>query len=245
MRNFALLFVLLFGFASAVFSQTPVQEIVYLKNGSVIKGIIIEQVLNQSIKIRTADGSTFVYKIGEVEKITKEVADSNTYNRRSSGSGGENEITGYRGFADMGYTVGIGEWKAGRIEVTTSHGYQFTPYLFMGGGTGIHYYCTDGAEETVVPLFVDFRANFIKGKIVPFARIKAGYSFDTSESFEGLGFYIAPSAGVKFMVSDNFAINFSLGYTSQLVDSYYEDYYYEYSSTENLGGITFKTGFEF
>ena len=43
------------------------QEVVYLKNGSIIRGTVIEQVPGQSLKIQTADG-----KMSEVEKITKE-----------------------------------------------------------------------------------------------------------------------------------------------------------------------------
>lgn len=47
-------------------------DVVYLKNGSIIKGTIIEQVPNVSLKIETRDGSVFVYKIEEIEKMTKE-----------------------------------------------------------------------------------------------------------------------------------------------------------------------------
>ena len=48
------------------------QEVVYLKNGSVIRGVIIEQIPNQSVKIQTSDGNIFVYELSQVEKITKE-----------------------------------------------------------------------------------------------------------------------------------------------------------------------------
>ena len=54
------------------FAQSNYQDVVYLKNGSVIRGVIIEQVPNESLKITTTDGNLFVYKIGEVEKIAKE-----------------------------------------------------------------------------------------------------------------------------------------------------------------------------
>lgn len=47
-------------------------DVLYLKNGSVIRGVIIEQEPNVQIKIKTNDGSIFVYKMEEVEKITKE-----------------------------------------------------------------------------------------------------------------------------------------------------------------------------
>jgi len=47
-------------------------DVVYLKNGSIIKGLIMEQIPNESLKIQTSDGSLFVYKMEEVVKITKE-----------------------------------------------------------------------------------------------------------------------------------------------------------------------------
>ena len=49
-------------------------DVVYLKNGSIIKGMIIEQTPNVSLKIQTRDGSVFVYKMDEVEKMTKELS---------------------------------------------------------------------------------------------------------------------------------------------------------------------------
>lgn len=59
--------------------ETPTQEkkveyvdVVYLKNGSIIRGLIMEQIPNESLKIQTSDGSLFVYKMEEVVKITKE-----------------------------------------------------------------------------------------------------------------------------------------------------------------------------
>jgi len=48
------------------------RDAVYLKNGSVIKGIIIENIPNVSIKLQTADGSIFIYKYEEIEKFAKE-----------------------------------------------------------------------------------------------------------------------------------------------------------------------------
>ncbi len=47
-------------------------EVVYLKNGSIIKCTVIEQVIDDYIKIKTSDGSIYVYKMTEVEKIVKD-----------------------------------------------------------------------------------------------------------------------------------------------------------------------------
>jgi len=53
-------------------AQDQKQDVVYLKNGSIIRGYIVEQIPNQTIKIKTSDGSVFVYSMNDVERITKE-----------------------------------------------------------------------------------------------------------------------------------------------------------------------------
>jgi hypothetical protein len=67
-----ILLFLLFSITLNVFAQTSLDEVVYLKNGSIIRGVIIEQVLNEKIKIQTYDGNVFVFMYDEIEKITKE-----------------------------------------------------------------------------------------------------------------------------------------------------------------------------
>ncbi len=59
-------------FAQTVNAQEGYEDVVYLKDGSVIRGLIIEQIPNVSIKIRTMDRNIFVYKIEDVLKMTKE-----------------------------------------------------------------------------------------------------------------------------------------------------------------------------
>lgn len=65
----SILFLFVFRIA---FSQTNLEEVVYLKNGSILRGTIIEQIPNQTLKIQTKDGSVFVCNFSEIEKITKE-----------------------------------------------------------------------------------------------------------------------------------------------------------------------------
>ena len=70
-RFYILALVALIGFAMPAAAQ-QYQEVVYLKNGSVIKGVVIEQVPGQSVKVQTQDGSIFVYEMSKVDKIVKE-----------------------------------------------------------------------------------------------------------------------------------------------------------------------------
>ena len=53
-------------------SAQELQDVVYLKNGSIIRGIIIEQIPNKTLKIKTADSSVFVFKMDDIERITRE-----------------------------------------------------------------------------------------------------------------------------------------------------------------------------
>ena len=58
MKKSILLFVCLLC-ATFAFAQQKVQDVVYLKNGSVIRGTITELKPSESVAIQTADGSIF------------------------------------------------------------------------------------------------------------------------------------------------------------------------------------------
>ncbi len=70
--RFVLLVIVLIFCAAALIAQTATRDVVYLKNGSVIHGMIIETIPNVSIKIQTADGNVFVYNFSDIEKYGKE-----------------------------------------------------------------------------------------------------------------------------------------------------------------------------
>ena len=201
------------------------QEVVYLKNGSVIKGVVIEQVPGVSLKIRTNDGSIFAYSMSEVEKISKEESATTRITSNSSGTASSLDF-GYRGFVDLGFTVGLGYDYGGRVAFFTSHGVQILPQLYVGGGVGVNYfYDLDGVS---IPLFVDVRTDLKKAKISPFVDLKLGYSVADIK-----GFYLSPTIGCRFN-------RFSLGlsYEMQKFD------FYGYSLT-NLDGLSIKLSFEF
>lgn len=65
-----------FAYNRNIFAQEQF-DIIYLKNGSKVIGIIVDQKSNQKIKIRTKDGSEYVYNLNEIEKIRKGVFEIN------------------------------------------------------------------------------------------------------------------------------------------------------------------------
>ena len=71
MKRTILFLVCLMGMTFA-FAQGNKQDVVYLKNGSIIRGEIIEMVSGETVKIMTVDGCLFVWDMDEVERITQE-----------------------------------------------------------------------------------------------------------------------------------------------------------------------------
>jgi TM2 domain-containing membrane protein YozV len=73
MKNFFLttIIFLILGI-SITYAQEVLQDVVYLKNGAIIHGVIVEQIPNESIKIKTNDGNIFVFKMTKIQKIAKE-----------------------------------------------------------------------------------------------------------------------------------------------------------------------------
>ena len=59
--------------ATAVLAQQDTRDVVHLKNGSIIKGRIVELVPAEQVRIETSDGSIFVFPMDEVLKIEAEL----------------------------------------------------------------------------------------------------------------------------------------------------------------------------
>lgn len=258
MKRFVILCAFLFVACTFIFAQERTIDAVYLKNGSIIKGEVIELITDSVVKIKTSDGSLFVYPFTDITKVAKEKAvNTNNYqyqkNKQEKNLRYQNypyKVRGYRGDVELSYLIGAGDFATDRVELTTSHGYQFNPYIYLGGGLGFQYW--GDQEFFTMPIFTDFRVNFMKGKIIPNAGVKLGIAAQLNDD-AAAGVYFNPSVGVKFMLSRKNAVNVSLGYTVQTLNSDYiygygngSDYgYYYYYGTTTFNSINFKVGYEF
>ena len=73
MLRFTLLTCLIaFAATSQVFAQ-QMEDVVYLEDGGVVRGTIVEQIPGKSLKIQTRDGSVFVFTMDEITKLAKEM----------------------------------------------------------------------------------------------------------------------------------------------------------------------------
>ena len=74
MKKILMLAVMLIASIST-FSQS-FRELVYLKNGSVIKGDIVEFLPDSLVKIEVADGSVYAFDYKEIERIIRDSKDA-------------------------------------------------------------------------------------------------------------------------------------------------------------------------
>ena len=144
---------------------------------------------------------------------------------------------GYRGMIEGGRTFHLEETTLQSTEFSTTHGYQFNPYLFIGAGVGFHFTSSE-TDMTYMPLYLDLRANLMRTKVSPFIDVKTGYTV-----LDAKGVYLNSSVGVNYNFYRLLSVYLKVGYTYQKVDSpIYANSDKEY---DNIGGITAKIGFEF
>ena len=170
-------------FCIIVYGQNP-NDIVYLKNGSIIKGIVTEQVLGYYLKIKTTDGNILFYKMDEIEKISKEESISNTnstlptnyqsveplFKKRSlyvemnvaytfSWLAGFNDATGFEGDLRSSYQAGLSLNYAINKNFGLESGVEF---LLFGGNKNSLSTDNSFTEGTIdlnyiqVPIFIKF-----------------------------------------------------------------------------------------
>ena len=172
---------------------------------------------------------------------------------------------GYHGFVDAGYCAYISQLAPSTVEVTTSHGYQFNPYIFLGAGVGFDFtgYCEWGEvsgrpynkreSKVDIPVFFNFHSNFTKTRFSPFVDIKAGAYVNN----EG-GIYMNGAVGCRYAIRDNMGISLSIGYEARKVtvdqiemttgnknNHYNYSFYYSKRPDQAIDGLVIKAGFDF
>lgn len=180
-----------------------------MKIDSVIKGVI----LLAASAIGTSSASAQYYEIAnQIPKLISPAL-SGSFN--------------YKGFIDAGYSKTFGSYDADFLEFSTSQGFQYASWFYMGVGLGVDVLFahksenwgewssysgfnkehTSTAKAAMMPLFTDFRFNLGNpGGANFFIDLKLGCSFLLSDKYIEIGngyltnqeyFYLRPSIGIR------------------------------------------------
>lgn len=128
---------------------------------------------------------------------------------------------GYRAFIDwsnyLDLNIGFISGNPGHSKVftglTTSHGYQFNSWLYVGGGAGLQYnldwkkYGNNNGEcRFVIPVFAETRMDARWHRFTPYISLQLGANL----SDHG-GIYCSPTVGYRFNWGHKSAINLGMG----------------------------------
>lgn len=218
MKHTLLLLLLLicsFHFAKA---QTCPKDVVYLKNGSIIKGTLIEITPDKGVKIETADHSIFVYPLNEVDKIVKETTESGKEEPKAPA---KIFVKGYQAFIELGVIGNLGDAdgnssEGGMGKLNIINGYRFSNHLYAGLGVGVRI----SKLSPLIPIFADARYFILNKKTTPYISCDIGYSILAEGKYEFGGFMLAPEIGTSFKITPKSAFNIGLGFELQQIKVY-------------------------
>lgn len=119
--------------------------------------------------------------------------------------------SGYRGFFEIDYTIGINGWEKKIPALQTSHGYQFNPWLYTGLGMALDWVTNSSRHDSsMANFFVDIRSDLIRRKVCPFVDLKVGYTLLGAD-----GLYVNPNIGCRITLTHRNGVNISAGYVSR------------------------------
>lgn len=229
MRHYVMFVLSFFIFClAAEAQQAGTLDVVYLKNGNIIKGVITERIPGESVTIETRDGNVFVFTFEEIQRITREKAPV-----------GRREAEGSRKS-----TVAAGNYMSkGKTYIGPSLGFSFLgtvpqfganfesaieDNIGVGGLVRYWYYSEDfgfGVKWAYSNILLAGQGNYHfkvdADKLDPFVGIILGYNV-ASTSWKGIGvvrgsvsaggFIGTAYGGLRYFFRDNIAFVARLGY---------------------------------
>jgi hypothetical protein len=235
---------------SSINAQINKRDIVYLKNGSIIKGYILEMIPNGTIKIRTTDGSIFIYKMDEVDKTSKEASEVAVKSADSAQATKGDEQKSEEAFMTRGYILivrGGPNLHVGENDPTIDaslgiiNAVQVNEYLSIGvgiEGTSYAYDQTGANTALIFPIFFDTRFYVPRQRVQPMFGFQFGYSFVNNKNAptdpynanvyndfvpkKGKGgTYMAVNAGMRILINNRTSIIADGGFSFQQLKNGY------------------------
>jgi len=185
-------------------AQSEEVHAIYLKDGTVVKGKIVEIAPGETVRIRTSDGVVQTYDVADIDKIMKRKAESKS-SSSSSSSRFELSLLGGYGSQDI-YKVGLG----GRV------GYVFSNGFYAGVSGAYHLGTTESAQVIGYTLSATANSIYIGPEVGYDIRLGFGTSlrpyvnggyysvlaslsgFGTTETGSEARFYVAPGLLLQF-----------------------------------------------
>ena len=207
MKNF---FIVFFLFLSVqLFAQERVFDVVYMKSGVEVKGIITELTPGNSLTIITTNGKTLTILLSEVGRIGKENFDTDDFLKKPRVDSSSAYTHRFINITKVGLVRNISDYK-NNITASNITAYQFRNISI---GLGVSYIKYKDKNYTI-PVYADVRYTFEYPKWKPFFYVDLGHSVSDEK---GKGVYFQTGTGVKFNIKNNLHLVLDAGYSYQKV----------------------------
>ena len=235
-----------------LFGQGWISYVVYLKDGTVVRGSMFLQDPGNLIQINSYGKKTQVIKYDQIDSIARVVRPR--YDRK----------TGYFNLTETGVMSGS---FSPILSITNINSWKFSNGFSAGLGLGLEL-----SNEKNLPVMADFRYSFRQKRPLPFVSVQTGYSFLIAGSYENIinevnhrkrhyigfpdpvplaakvpvsasgGFFISPAIGIQTPINENFALTFSIGYNWMHLDLIQAD---DYTLNVDFNRVALKFGLLF
>ena len=173
-------------------AQPGMQDVIYLHNGSVIKGSITEHIIGTQVKIMTYGGNIFSFQYSEIEKMAKEEIPFHIANNDITNEPVEPKQDGITG--NFYYGLNAGE-NIG-ISILFNMSYVIKYHYSLGLGMGIEGF----NRQAYFPIFLNFEYRPIKGISTPYFYVMGGYSSPPSDNRGDYNGGILVEGGMGFRI---------------------------------------------
>ena len=189
------------------------EDVVYLSNGTVIRGMVQEDSASNTIRILNHAGDTWVFNRSMVDSVKRERPfeyKAKLFNQKGFEFSMNAEFLIRSGSSAIGNAVIPG--------IDLIFGYRFNPWFSAGTEIGMQFY-----EWMEIPISVSFRARSSGRALSPLALVKAGYTIpaekrsgDWEYEYESHGgFHGTLGIGIERIISENASLLFSFSYHYQ------------------------------
>lgn len=182
------------------------EDVVYLRNGSVYRGVIVDQEAGESYTIRIFGGSTIVVAVADVQKVRRERAtgpieyEYDAYRQRDIRVRRRSQYFDYR---QRGFTM---QWQTivGLIDgMRLTCGYRFNRFAALGVSGGFEYgnsvnqaHVPYAVSNGYFPILLCLSGDVLKERLTPFYSFEIGYTFPMNKLLYDPGydgFYYGPT----------------------------------------------------
>jgi hypothetical protein len=243
MKRIILFFALIFTFVISIYPYT--NEYLYLKNGTIINGKIIEIKPDEYVKLEQPGGIIVIVKYADILKFNNQapIVENNKYDSVS----GSEKLRFL--LVDIGFLVGTVENQTkAPLSFIAVLDLPVTNKLFMGLGAGLEFY-----HQTYIPIVADIRykpankglAYYLQSGIT--LPINRNGSDNNAKYYYYNGFFINPGFSYTFVQKNETAFTLSIGYRYQIttrkqLERYYND---NYTLSDELNRFVIRFGYTF